>query len=412
MTQAPLWKAGGGLTTRMTRLDLCIPFFFVIVTIITIVLFGFLDFGGLDLSSSSSSITEEPHCMFSANQCPPDTFGFDCEHDIFRHSSYLPDTFSVRNKTEKNKHFYCQIDLNNEKRTQELQNHITAIQESCYRDPLAAVTPYSVVGFATIMHYLSHPMTEAFERNNIFVLNDLPLINDLKDCTYFSCYFKRWTTCDIEKGHKFGLQRNHPYPYHVPTRYREKGSFWWKSNILAHYLQPNKKVEDLLIHIKKKLGWEHPIIGMHIRHGERCTDESLPACVPVQKYFEGASLIKKKYGVDRIFLATDDPQVKKEASKYSKDFKVVWVTDSMLDVNEVLGKHLPIDFSLATIVDLLLLSHSDYYVAGFISNQGRLAFEMMFARHGCLRPYVTVDIPWCSHYGHKWETGSIGVFSC
>ena len=53
----------------------------------------------------------------------------------------------------------------------------------------------------------------------------------------------------------------------------------------------------------------------------------------------------------------------------------------------------------AAALDLLLLAESAALVGKFTSNLDRIAYALMSARGGCLRPYVSLDAAWCFDFG-------------
>ena len=53
----------------------------------------------------------------------------------------------------------------------------------------------------------------------------------------------------------------------------------------------------------------------------------------------------------------------------------------------------------AAALDLLLLGESAALVGKFTSNLDRIAYALMSARGGCLRPYVSLDAAWCFDFG-------------
>ena len=54
---------------------------------------------------------------------------------------------------------------------------------------------------------------------------------------------------------------------------------------------------------------------------------------------------------------------------------------------------------LVVLFDLLLLGESAALVGKFTSNLDRIAYALMSARGGCLRPYVSLDAAWCFDFG-------------
>jgi hypothetical protein len=92
-------------------------------------------------------------------------------------------------------------------------------------------------------------------------------------------------------------------------------------------------MRDVITRTKSDIGYTHPIIGMHVRHGDSCT--SRVDCHSLTKYMQEASdllrnsvtaasddlliqaeKIRLKYGISTVFLATDSEQVVAEAKKH------------------------------------------------------------------------------------------------
>ena len=71
--------------------------------------------------------------------------------------------------------------------------------------------------------------------------------------------------------------------------FRQQGLLWWRSHILSFLMNPNAVLQRRVRHVKNLIGYTHPIIGLHIRHGDACTHASLsnyrPGCKSVADYF-------------------------------------------------------------------------------------------------------------------------------
>lgn len=51
--------------------------------------------------------------------------------------------------------------------------------------------------------------------------------------------------------------------------------------------------------------------------------------------------------------------------------------------------------SLGVIVDIEMLARASVFVGTFTSALNRVAFQLSFARKGYIKPFVSLDIPWC-----------------
>jgi hypothetical protein len=97
----------------------------------------------------------------------------------------------------------------------------------------------------------------------------------------------------------------------VPAPYTEKGSFWYRM-VSIHFLigtlseKFSKKLA--LTALKQKLGFTHPIIGLHVRHGDSCPGTpgafTHRSCKGVGHYIEELEIMRSLYGINKVFLAT------------------------------------------------------------------------------------------------------------
>jgi hypothetical protein len=101
----------------------------------------------------------------------------------------------------------------------------------------------------------------------------------------------------------------------LPDRWkkREVGWFWWVSQALHFLWRPNKQMLLIVEMTKKKIGFGGDMIGLHIRHGDSCTEtesgRTKRKCEGLEAYMPSVEEISNKYGTNRIFLATDDDAV-------------------------------------------------------------------------------------------------------
>lgn len=60
-----------------------------------------------------------------------------------------------------------------------------------------------------------------------------------------------------------------------PWEYRQQGILWWRAQLLSFLMNPNGVLERRVRHVKNIIGFSHPIVGLHIRHGDACAHASL-----------------------------------------------------------------------------------------------------------------------------------------
>jgi len=141
--------------------------------------------------------------------------------------------------------------------------------------------------------------------------------------------------------------------------------------------------------VKASLNFQGPVIGVHVRHGDACMHATIsqfrPQCVEWAAYLERIYEMRDRYGVNKVFLATDDHHVA-AAAALVPDLEIMQLSldrsmfsaDWFLEFRSELGL---VDTQLVTesaLLDLLLLSEGSYFVGTFASHLSRLAYA-----HGC-----------------------------
>jgi len=170
--------------------------------------------------------------------------------------------------------------------------------------------------------------------------------------------------------------------------------------------------------VKQSLGFRHPIIGIHIRHGDSCSDPrpyTMRRCWPLAEYMAHARRFKERYGVRTVFLATDDAEVAEAAQQEFREFDFLIQRlnrtnhDSLEFVDDQLraGTLDPGREGRDVVTDISLLASSDFFIGTFSGNIGRIAYQLSSAWKGFQPPIASLDIPWCSHWGHTWPVNGM-----
>lgn len=172
---------------------------------------------------------------------------------------------------------------------------------------------------------------------------------------------------------------------------------WWVGQFLKYLLRPQPETQAMLDTGMQKLGFKRPIVGVHIRRTDKVgTEASLHTVEEYMKWVEEyyrelelVQMVEKR----RVFLASDDPKVK----KFNYHKKLAFITHHLQVIDEARVKypHYEIvgdpnvarmaalstrytDSSLyGIILDIHLLSLSDYLVCTFSSQVCRVAYEIM-----------------------------------
>mmetsp|Transcript_68591 Transcript_68591/g.162674 ORF Transcript_68591/g.162674 Transcript_68591/m.162674 type:complete len:293 (+) Transcript_68591:3-881(+) len=216
-----------------------------------------------------------------------------------------------------------------------------------------------------------------------------------------------WAAKDVEFTANYQLS----HPWDIPARFNVSGGgvFFWLSNLSRYLMTPNRRLDSLLRRVKNAIGFAHPIMGVHVRHGDSCPKwedkhSHLPGakCHAFQKYVDQMEEMKRRYGVTRVFLCTDDPSVVAQLADYPQfdfvhlhfDRTVFAASDWAIELKLLMAT---IDRRLVaetSLLDIFLLSHADYMVGTLSSHFASLAYELSSAAKGYHPPYISLDYPW------------------
>ena len=155
-----------------------------------------------------------------------------------------------------------------------------------------------------------------------------------------------------------------------------------------------------------------------MRMGDACAASEMARtsrrCDALEAYAPHVERLAARYGVRHVFLATDSEAVVGAARRrfartglallYQKNVSVRARGDAaggggLIDNLLRNGKVDGYAEGWAAALDLLLLGESAALVGKFTSNLDRIAYALMSARGGCLRPYVSLDAAWCFDFG-------------
>ncbi|KAK7482716.1 hypothetical protein BaRGS_00026014, partial [Batillaria attramentaria] len=151
---------------------------------------------------------------------------------------------------------------------------------------------------------------------------------------------------------------------------------WWLGQVLRYAFQPKEKIRVYMDAMKQQLGFEKPIVGIQVRRTDKISSgegsfHSLEEYMGhVNNYFrkQGRHKTLNKW---RVFLATEDPTVLNEARQNNYNGTVLSK-----------GRYRYTNASmLAVVLDIHLLSLTDFLVCTFSSNLCRAAYELMQTYH-------------------------------
>eukprot|EP00747_Dinoflagellata_sp_TGD_P157842 gnl/TRDRNA2_/TRDRNA2_177776_c2_seq14.p1 gnl/TRDRNA2_/TRDRNA2_177776_c2~~gnl/TRDRNA2_/TRDRNA2_177776_c2_seq14.p1 ORF type:complete len:267 (-),score=18.24 gnl/TRDRNA2_/TRDRNA2_177776_c2_seq14:343-1143(-) len=204
----------------------------------------------------------------------------------------------------------------------------------------------------------------------------------------------------------------------VPDEFKDKGLFWWTSQVWTYLLRPDRGLRAQLAGLKEHLNWEahRPILGMHVRHGDSCHKAFSKDrdCFPFETFMSKAREFAMLYGYKSIYLATDDADVWDQAANYSEfhflhapanraqrrntmeqDDKGMWVSSvkAMYFEAGAVAKE-----AREVLLDVHMLADTDGFIGQFTSSMARLAYSLSFGRRGCAIPLASLDSLWCNDF--------------
>ncbi|KAM9554011.1 alpha-(1,6)-fucosyltransferase-like isoform 1-T2 [Salvelinus alpinus] len=187
------------------------------------------------------------------------------------------------------------------------------------------------------------------------------------------------------------LQPRPPYlPLSIPEdlaqrlhRLHGDPSVWWVSQFVKYLVQPQAWLEKEILDTTAKLGFRHPIIGVHVRRTDKVGTEA--AFHPIEEYMvhveEQFQHMARRVHVDkkRVYLATDDPSLLQEAKTKYLDYE--FISDNSISWSAGLHNRYTENSLRGVILDIHFLSQTDFLVCTFSSQVCRVAYEIMQTLH-------------------------------
>ncbi|XP_055042645.2 alpha-(1,6)-fucosyltransferase isoform X2 [Misgurnus anguillicaudatus] len=186
----------------------------------------------------------------------------------------------------------------------------------------------------------------------------------------------------------------HPRPPYLPLaipedlaprlqRLHGDPSVWWVSQFVKYLIRPQAWLEKEIQQTGVKLGFKHPIIGVHVRRTDKVGTEA--AFHPIEEYMvhveEHFQYLSQRAHVDkkRVYLATDDPSLLQEAQTKYADYE--FISDNSISWSASLHNRYTENSLRGVILDIHFLSQTDFLVCTFSSQVCRVAYEIMQTLH-------------------------------
>lgn len=160
---------------------------------------------------------------------------------------------------------------------------------------------------------------------------------------------------------------------------------WWVGQILKYFMNFRREIQNELDEGMKRLNFQRPIVGVHIRRSDKLIREagnhSLTEYMEaVREYYERIETTEK-VNKRRVFLVTDDPNILNEIrnQQYSR-YEFIVDPAATLSASNLSNRYTLSAFK-QFLLDLHLLSLSDYIVCTLSSEVCRVAYELKQTRY-------------------------------
>ncbi|XP_012558955.2 alpha-(1,6)-fucosyltransferase [Hydra vulgaris] len=209
-----------------------------------------------------------------------------------------------------------------------------------------------------------------------------------------SCYLNNGY--DLNNTHQViefnTLIKRIPYPRHIPGTLPEELRknllylkieypwLWFTSQFLSYLLlRPRLKFNEKLSALKEQINFTLPIVGFHIRHGDKLTSGEAKY-INENEFVNIARTYCNEYNISKkqIYIATDDLEAINITKNHAPDFQTTSLPHSYLTngLGSYFQNSFPKEIIESTLVDLYLLTSTSYLVCDISSNICRLAYEL------------------------------------
>jgi len=352
--------------------------------------------------------------------CAPDIIGDQCDHSLITDTRYLPAS------DPRDSPFFCQRSMQHEELAAQMLSELELRQFPEEWDAASTVhlSLNDTSGFGVTLHLIAQALSSTLRHNQSLAMHGKWSYFRHRGCLAggrkqgLSCYFEAaHSECPTEvlwaTRHPPTFTANYQLhnDWHLPQRFNVPGGgvFFWVSQLSKYLMTPNRSLENLLRRIKLAIGFQHPIIGVHVRHGDSCpkwedAHSHLPGakCESFEKYLLEMEAMRARYKTNRVFICTDDPGVIAQLPQHASfdfvhlhfDRALFAASDWAIELKLLMATMDRRMVAETTLVDILLLAEADFFIGTLSSHFGSLAYELSVATKGYHPPYVSLDYAW------------------
>jgi len=338
-------------------------------------------------------------------RCHEGWIGRYCQFDIYKKKTYSPSKPDLSADT--------QIILSADK----LQREMFEINHPARCDDKIAIDWrfQSTTGIGSDLRYLMTVVHQSLVLNQPINITFpyWPWAEGVCSLDNFWCYLIPISNCTKFKKSQLN-QHTDPLSARLDLKsnYLLLGNLWYRAQLLRYAFKLLDAPLTYISRQQQKMNFDPrsaPYIAMHVRRGDACYDKDRGGkrrCIPFDQYMDAAKNMKDKYGVNRIYLATDGQDVIDSLLPYKNNFTFFYSSINRTRYNssdlienrnnEGLLNNKQEVFDALT--DIYFMSNASYFIGTFSSNLGRLAFELMYANKNYIPPFASMDISWCFHW--------------
>ncbi|XP_054927535.2 alpha-(1,6)-fucosyltransferase-like isoform X1 [Dermacentor andersoni] len=154
---------------------------------------------------------------------------------------------------------------------------------------------------------------------------------------------------------------------------------WWFGQLMAYIMRPSKRLLELITQAKRKLQFQSPIVGLHVRRTDKESEASFHESEEYMEHAEAFFAAVGPHVPRRVFVATDEPDVFHELRHRYPNYSFVGDEAASAAAREQRTR-----YSLRSLLplarDALLLAECDLVVCTLSSGVCRVVYELMQAR--------------------------------